>query len=370
MAHSEQHFPRDPDDLTPEWLTAKLTATGVLTDGVEVESLTWEPIGNGFAGVMVRVEPSYRDDDGRSPTSIAAKFRAHSESTQEFAQSLRAYEREVHFYEEVIGPDPAGSGIATPAYYGSEFDAVDGSFVLLLEDLRDAEPGDHIAGCSPERAESVIRAYARMHTRWYEDPIVEAELYALDAALVRDRWETFRQAVPVAVGSLDEWLSADLREVLAALIEVYPALLRHSRLGAGRTLIHGDAHVANVLFRADDAPVIIDWQLVSSGIGTEDIAGFMLVSMSVEDRRASQDRLLSVHATGLADGGIDRTFSAIETEVAALTLLHVAHAAIAIANVDFSTEQGQETLSAIVPRLNAAAEDFGDVAAIVGSILA
>ena len=161
-----------------------------------VESLTWEPIGNGFLGTTVRIEPVYGDSATSAPPSMVAKLRAQDEATVEFAATLRGYEREVHFYQQVIGPDSAGSAITTPACYGTEFDPDDGSFVLLLEDLRDAEPGDHLAGCSTRvRTAACTRA-------GFEHPMVDTSLYAFDAATIEGRSQLLQQALPTTLNLL------------------------------------------------------------------------------------------------------------------------------------------------------------------------
>ena len=114
---------------------------------------------------------------------------------------------------------------------------------------------------------------------------------------------------------------------------------------------------------------MIDWQLASSGAGTEDLARFMLLSMGVDERRDSQQAMLEAYAGGLAEGGAARPPVTIEAEVGAMTLLHLGNLTLGMPNVELSTEQGRETIASVSPRLKAAAEDFSDLESVLAPIL-
>ena len=282
-----EDFPRDPAELTSEWLTAKLTSTGVLTDGVEVESLSWEPIGDGRVGTMFRVELSYGGTGGSTPRSLAAKFASKHDPVREMARVLRAYEREITVYRDIISGGVDGSGINAPKCYGTDFDPETNTFVLLFEDGRDAEPGDVFAGCSAERTELVFRSYARMHAIWLEHPgVVSNELFTLGDRAATTIGAMLEDAIPRAREIVRPWMSDAALEIYPRLTDHFGRLQAYARSGPGRTLTHGDAQVANVLFPADGEPVIIDWQFAAAGRGVDDLARFVLVSMNAEERKA------------------------------------------------------------------------------------
>ncbi len=215
-------FPRDPEDLTPEWLTTKLTSTGVLAAGGRIESLSWERIGDGYAAKTVRV--SLGLSEGTSgPTSVVVKQRSDHGPLLALAKRMRAYEREVHFYEQ--------------------------------------------------------------------------------------------------------------------------------------------------LFPGDRPPVMLDWQIAAAGSGTEDLARFALLSMRAEDRRASQRELLEAYAREHTVAGVARSADEVEAEFGAMTVFHIGSVASAIASADVTTDQGQEFLHSVMPRINAAVEDLGDVDEVLARVL-
>ena len=114
--------PETPEDLTPEWLTAALTASGVLTSN-RVLAARWERVGAefGFTGVVVRIELDYERGHADLPKSLVPKlpmardgavsgYRALQE--RDPALMRRYYERctrEERFYREI------GAGCAPAA---------------------------------------------------------------------------------------------------------------------------------------------------------------------------------------------------------------------------------------------------------------
>ena len=68
-------IPSGPDEITPEWLTQALRSTGVATES-QVTSVTSDMMaaGQGFAGQLARLEPTYASREEGAPTSIVAKF--------------------------------------------------------------------------------------------------------------------------------------------------------------------------------------------------------------------------------------------------------------------------------------------------------
>jgi aminoglycoside/choline kinase family phosphotransferase len=66
------------------------------------------------------------------------------------------------------------------------------------------------------------------------------------------------------------------------------------RLSEPTTLFHGDVHSENLLFRRDGkgGPVLLDWQLAERGLAANDISFFLVKSMTAEQRRANEKRLL------------------------------------------------------------------------------
>ena len=129
------------DALTPEWLTAALTSSGSLT-GARVVDAEVRPLGTGQMCDSVRIRLTY-DAAGAGPASLVAKLPAADEGSRATAKAFRSYEKEVRFYQELADRLP----VRTPRLHYADLDVETASFVLLLEDLAPAQPGDQLLGC-------------------------------------------------------------------------------------------------------------------------------------------------------------------------------------------------------------------------------
>jgi hypothetical protein len=73
-----------------------------------------------------------------------------------------------------------------------------------------------------------------------------------------------------------------------------------------RGLVHGDSHQGNSFLRSDGERVWVDWQLVRKGSPWRDVCYFLVSSLTVEERRASDRDLVEDYrqrllATGAED---------------------------------------------------------------------
>src|SRR5690606_35396118 len=141
----------DPVGLTPEWLTQALRGAGVLTSArVTAAHTTDIGSGAGVVGRIFRLDLEYERGAGGAPRSVIAKFPAAPGPTREIADRFRLYERERGFYGELAG----AVDVPTPRCFHAE--QTPEGWVLLLEDLAPAVPGDIVAGCSLEQAAQVL----------------------------------------------------------------------------------------------------------------------------------------------------------------------------------------------------------------------
>lgn len=70
-------------------------------------------------------------------------------------------------------------------------------------------------------------------------------------------------------------------------------------------LIHGDAHCGNAFTDRDGRPGFVDWQMAGRGHWAHDVAYWMIMALTPEDRRVHERRLLSGYLAALAGAGID-----------------------------------------------------------------
>jgi Ser/Thr protein kinase RdoA (MazF antagonist) len=143
-------------------------------------------------------------------------------------------------------------------------------FVLVLEDLRDWDNADHLAGLTLDRARLCIGQLAGLHA-WSMtvDPALLQQFPSIDSALTRDLflpafapgWQLYRehteQPVPAAVARFAERFADVAPPALTALAE-------------RNMLLHGDIRADNMFFRGAELK-LVDFQLTVRGAGAADI---------------------------------------------------------------------------------------------------
>ncbi len=319
----ESGLPPRPEAITPYWLSETLAATGVLQSG-QVAQFLCEPIGEGFGltGVIARLTLQFTTEPAAmAPRTVIAKFpnagrgpaSAFREANTKDLESQRRYfdwcSREVRFYRE-IAPKCA---MSAPTCYAALVDESNERIVLLLQDLAGHRAGDVLRGCVVSDVEEVLRAIARLHARFWG----VAMRPDLDWLQKWDRTlDARQQRYCASLGNLmarsDMTLPAGIRELLDLLTTQYAPLMR-SLAATPQTVIHGDLHLDNVLFRPSSEgaeAVLIDWQSVSLGPAAVDVAMFMVGSLSAPDRRAGEADLLrgylaTIRSLGVVGYGLD-----------------------------------------------------------------
>lgn len=86
------------------------------------------------------------------------------------------------------------------------------------------------------------------------------------------------------------------------------------------TLVHGDFHPANIMWRyaageQAGGPVLLDFEVVGLGSGSQDLAQYLISHMSPEDRRIHEEALLRDyydHLTGVTKTGASDTQSYVD----------------------------------------------------------
>jgi hypothetical protein len=291
---------RKPGDLTAEWLTSALSASGALDAGGSVRSVSCQPVGTGQMADTVRVTLTF-DPPGAGPPTLIAKFASEDDTSRNTGLVLRAYEIEVCFYDAVA--ERVGTRI--PRGYFGWHDPDTGWFVLLLEDATAAVQGQQLEGCGPEVAAATLGEMAALHGPVWESPELGAlpwlnraspgssELMAaLVASLFPGFVERYRERLETSQLALCERFVAGLEGWLDSL-------------SGPRTVTHGDFRLDNLLFRpGDPRPWVVDWQTASWGMGASDLSYFVGGSLTVADRRAHEHDLLVAYHRLLGEEGV------------------------------------------------------------------
>lgn len=247
--------PRHPNDVSPEWLTARLRANDVLSTGA-VTAVTVAKSNDWNMARSARIAIAYDGEANRqAPRSLFVKIMEDEDPYADFIAG------EIAFYSE---PLPARLPLAT--CYGASRDPETGVTHVLLEDLGDT----HLLSRWPlppslARCEAAVTALARIHGHWWKDNVSETDDFGMDLRLKRER---FAGHVPNLLAEfldfIGEAVPADRQEIMRSVCGRLPELLDR-RLFGGKPITrnHGDPHFWNIMFPKDPSRhgcVFIDWE--------------------------------------------------------------------------------------------------------------
>jgi hypothetical protein len=287
----------EPPRLDATWLSAVLREHGLLRKA-SVRSLALEHLGS-FTNEIWRVRPRYDIPEDGAPASLVLK----SEDAAR-AREGEAFELEIRFYRELAELSP----VRTPRFFGGSQATDRGRAQLLIEDVSGLQPFSFRRGASAAHARCGLAALAQLHAHWWEGVADLAWVPALSDVGLRGRWQEdfdrgwsaqrswFAEAVP------------EFRAVGDALVGRLAASL--APLAEPATLLHGDAHAENLPLVAADGDagehvVFLDWPGPRRGQAGFDVAVFIAMSLSVEQRRRDERTLVALHADALREAGVD-----------------------------------------------------------------
>jgi aminoglycoside/choline kinase family phosphotransferase len=290
-----------PEALTAAWLTNALRASGQLTDE-SVNGVEPTPVGTGQMCDSVRLRLDY-DRPTDAPTTMVAKLPAADETSRATALSLRSYENEVRFYQQLAADLP----VRTPGVFYADIDVETASFILLLEDMAPARQGDQLAGCTPDEAKIAVDELVRLHApRWDDPSLTSLEWLHRD----RDASQQFMlMLLPTLWDGFRDRYIADLEpdvhtagDALFARLDGY--LLADSQPWS---IVHGDYRLDNLLFDPSPGGVpiaVVDWQTCTHGPALQDVAYFIGAGLKAPERRQVEDDLVRSYHTDLLAGGV------------------------------------------------------------------
>jgi len=384
-------IPEHLEELTPDWFTSVLRDRGMLRDG-RVADVSHEILGDGegFLGVIARMTLEYEGDETRAPRTLIAKL--PQAANRAMGEMMGAYERESLFYEELAHGVP----LRTPKLYYSAFDRDRGSeqqarimalvdrmpvalaqrtvgfgkwiagrkkrrYILLMEDLSPARPGDQVRGGSPDDCARVLSAVAPAHAAFWGGAALQNQFWVLPQSVdLRMRYGLFREArdrfaqrygrlIDAGLGRTIDWLSSHGLE-----------LTRKLYLDAPETILHCDLRLDNIFFEdaqqvgphvPSDSVVVFDWQLVRRGPAAYDVAYFLSGALAPDTDAATERALLQRYHDGLIEGGVeDYPFAAFRADYQR-ALLAVLQTMTTIGDVEMGDGRGVELADLWIERL-------------------
>jgi hypothetical protein len=292
------------DDVTADWLTARLVAGG--HEGVRVRSFTATRIGTGQIGKCVRFELDLEGADDGVPRSLVGKFPSDDPLSRATGVQLQNFIKEVNFYRTL----QSSVSIRTPRCYYAEIEGSGPHFALLLEDLRPARQGDQLVGCTAAVAQAAIRELVGLHAPHW-----------CDAGLRGRPWlgESKAENAAAMQGLYGQLLGPFLDRYGTRLARDEAGIIERVATSASGplftprptpfALIHVDYRLDNLLIddRANPPRVaVVDWQSITLGPPLNDVAYFLGAGLLPEVRRpVEQDIVRDYHGrlrgTGIAD---------------------------------------------------------------------
>ena len=287
------------EDLTPEQLTERLRASGALPRG----SVTAIHPAPRRTTILSTIEPFRVDYSSDAPAAAPARLflKATRGGLAAGLQSLG--EREVAFYRQVA---PLMSDGPFPRCFDAEFSS--GRFHLLLEDLSETHAVlDWPLPPSVAACERIVDTWATFHAFWWRHPrlgrdvgaFLDEEALAKLGAEAHQRYAGFREA-------LGDRLWPAARAIYDRLFEAAERLYTPARLYSSYTIVHGDAHVWNLLYpRAESLDIfLIDWDAWRVARATVDLAYMMALHWYPARRACLETPLLERYHAGLCAHGV------------------------------------------------------------------
>lgn len=315
-------------ELCPAWVTANC--------GIACERCVSEKgMNQGMSGASLGLFTVYRQG-GEAPLSVVLKSVKEDKRETSIALGLG---REAIFYQSFASSIPG-----CPAVYYAHGDMESGAKYVLMEDLSALTqtgfffgPGNPnnwgkdlaaLAGPAPPPPREVLLASflaaARVHAAKWRDASLLSLQWLRGAAWVRgegrESWEASQAMARQGWGSARappgqgqkpgiKW-DPLVAEVLDASVAAIGWEAQQRRLNAkgAWTLVHGDFHPANLLWRpgGDGAAsvVLLDWEMVGVGSGPQDLGQFMISHVEPATRRACEREVVRAYYDELLHNGV------------------------------------------------------------------
>lgn len=337
-ARGAPSIPRSFGEMTPAWLTAVLGNRGHLPTGAVVTAVEVQPIGRGYMGAVARLRLAYSEEANGAPRTLIAKLPTSVAENRVMGELCGMYWREIHFYDglrpsigvrtprsyhSALSHSPKGAGARTLAalldrlpsfilegllaFVSKGIATNPQQYVLLLEDLAPATPGDLSEQAAPATCELVLRAVAGLHAAFWKSHAL-ADLRWLNGLAInpRMRQRLFSKARCAFEARLKDNLGPEDLHVLDWLQVHGATLSRAFDREAPPTVIHCDLRFENVLIDEGERPEVafVDWQLTAIGPAAFDVASLLSNALGRDTPTGVEYGLLRLYHLEIARLGV------------------------------------------------------------------
>jgi len=280
--------------LSPEWLNVAL---GQRYPGIDVTGVTVGEIDCRVStNALFTIECSGGVPEGLSPHLCIKGYFG-----EEGAPYAHIGEGEARFYSgmsEAIGVRTLRAPFAVA-------DQATGAGIFITEDVV-IEGGEFLSSLSPysiEQTAQSLTEFARLHAFGWGLP-----------AVTREEWlapKIYTYFQSRGVGDIQEnfdgWVGEEVHDDARDAERLVKAMeiLGSAPEGPGWTLMHGDAHVGNILIAPDGNPSLVDWQLVQRNFYGIDVGYHIASALTTEDREKAERDLLQHYLDELRAFGVE-----------------------------------------------------------------
>jgi hypothetical protein len=342
-------LPNDPTSIDAAWMQEALTSAGVAGTAMVTSVSFVGYIGTGQMGRNARYALTWDNASGRPP-SVVGKFPT-DDPTGRASGFSGSYQKEWTFYKDLANT----VNVRAPQCYVALFDEPGQNFVLLMEDLSGSEQGDQMRGLNVDEAELAVEQAVALHAPRWGDPSLlqltfgEAELRGRDENAAR--LQMFYDACcEPTLARLGPNLPSEAIQLVRDFAPKAGAWT--TSIDAPSTMLHMDFRPDNFLFGVKPgAPplVVVDWQTITAGPGTHDLAYMIGGSFEPEERMRVERGLVESYCARLAAVGIDYPFEACWRDFRISSLWGVIMSVIATM-LAAQTERGDLMLTTMLRR--------------------
>jgi hypothetical protein len=339
-------IPSSIDDVNASWLSA---ATGFDVRSIEAQQFG---AGIGVSSALYRVALTGSD----CPASVVVKLPALDEAAVFTSTILRMYIREVAFFNQLASDSP----VRVPRSYYAAVDEETSHFVAVMEDMGTMRICDQVLGMNLADAERSVDALAAWHANWWGkgdelaargltislgDPIYPAIL----PMVFDEGWQKVSAAMELAPA---------IERVGPGWTAAMPGLMQDLSSGPN-TMIHGDYRGDNILFDDDGSVVLLDFQLIGTGVGAYDLAYMVTQSLPADVAAANERALFDRWIDGLRAAGVsaDDVAGAWE-DYRKAALFCLVYPIVASRGMDLDDPRQRDLISEMNARFARAVEDL------------
>ncbi len=297
MSAMSDAFPHHPNDVNCAWLTYRLKTSNLLSNG-RIESIEVKPLGGVWLAQSAILTLRYsKRATGVKPQSLFIKI---ARPDTQFGDVTAG---EVEFFQNYNPPE----SLPIVRCFDSSLEQSTGMNCLILEDLSNTHL-QHPWPLPPteEECRSIVKSLAQIHGYWWESeslPVFNAKsIYQVRHENIFDQLENL---LPKFLDYIGNRLTTAHKQIMSDVCDRLPELL-YQRVAEQRatTLIHGDAHIWNVMLPKNPqthSAVFIDWEEWTRGISGFDLAYMMALQWSQQRRKRFEMDLLCYYQQELTN---------------------------------------------------------------------